>query len=161
MTRTYTEQAILAIKGLLIKAGEIQKTVLDRGLVYTPKGYIYGKDNVRISLNAAVQTLAVKLEQEDAPKPQIKRTDFNWDKLNSNTQDTLFWLAERIVDQTKDAGLVLPARLGKDGVSIPAAKQPLITNLKKAGLVATSCGAKKSHRYIQLTEEGRTIALPF
>ncbi len=137
----------------------------NRGFNFTVKGYILLDDGRRIGKAEAIQTLAAVLEQEDlaasAPvikaKGQPKRTDFTWDRLNEATHEFFFRLCEDIQTYTKDAGMTSPAPI--DQLRIGLANAPRLSNLKKAGLVISVEGAKKSHKWLRLTDSGRQLFL--
>ena len=163
MTKTYTEQAMLIVERQLKIAAQDQTPARNRGLSFTTKGYILQDDGHRIGKAAAIQILAAALEQEEIgtqmPTPRIKgqpdRTDFTWDRLNEATQEFFFHLCEDIQSYTKDAGMIVPAPINQ--VRIGLINAPRLSNLKKAGLVISVMGIKKSHKFIQLTDNGRQL----
>jgi hypothetical protein len=116
------------------------------GIKVAASGYIsqHGK---RISLETAQGVLR-------AAKP---KANYSWDRLNANTQTFFFTLCEQIQEQTKDHSLTVPARIGKNGITLTLAQCPLLTNLKRAGLIEGLVGEKKSHKLVVLTDAGRQI----
>ena len=149
----------------LVVAKRDNCTATHRGLVFTPKGRIYTHGGGRIGIESAVQFMAAKIEQEDlntsASTPKIKgqpsRTDFTWDRLNEATHEFFFRLCEDIQTYTKDAGMTCPAPI--DQLRIGLTNAPRLSNLKKAGLVISVEGAKKSHKWLRLTDSGRQLFL--
>jgi hypothetical protein len=116
-------------------------------------GYLVGiKNNKRISADAALQIIELKLHAQPAP------SRLSWDKLNDNTKSFFQWLCEQIQEQTHDHGMHTPARIGRNGIPMKLAECPLLSNLKKAGVIyGFSDPDVKSQKWVQLTEEGRTI----
>lgn len=159
---TYAERALHIIDRQLKVAARDGSDAHSRNIRFTSGGYIYHDGN-RIGRDAAVQMLAYQLEQEDQPTEQSQKiikapaSSMTWDKLNQTTQDFFFRLGEQIQSATKDANNRCAARLGHDIPSISLQDAPRLTNLKKAGLLVTQEGAKKSHRMILLTEAGQAI----
>lgn len=163
MIKTYTEQAMLIVERQLKVAAQDRTPARNRGLNFTVKGYILRDTGHRIGKAAAIQILAAALEQEELdthlPTPQIKgqpnHTDFTWDRLNTATQEFFFRLCEDIQSCTKDAGMTVPAPLNQ--LRIGLINAPRLSNLKKAGLVVSVTGTKKSHKFVQLTDSGRHL----
>lgn len=150
---TYTEQALQIVTRQLKVAARDNTDAHSRGIRFTPRGYIYiGND--RIGHDAAVQKLAHMLEVE-AGEPARIITAINHLKLNINTQNFFYWLCEQIQEQTKDHDMIVPARIGKLDIPLTLAQCPLLTNLKRAGLIESVPGAKKSHKLVRLTDAGR------
>lgn len=163
VAKTYTEQAMLIVERQLKIAAQDHTPARNRGLNFTTKGYILQDGGHRISKAAAIQILAAALEQEGLsihmPTPQIKdqpkRTDFAWDHLNEATHEFFFRLCEDIQSCTKDAGMTVPAPLNQ--LRIGLINAPRLSNLKKAGLIISVTGTKKSHKFVQLTDSGRHL----
>lgn len=159
---TYTERALHIVDRQLKVAARDGSDAHSRDIRFTSGGYIYHDGN-RIGRDAAVQMLACQLEQEDrhAEQPyeaaKTPADSMTWDKLNQATQDFFFRLGEQIQSATKDASNDCGARLGHAIPRISLQDAPRLTNLKKAGLLVTREGAKKSHKMICLTETGRAI----
>ncbi len=84
MAKTYTEQALIIVERQLKVAAQDHTPACNRGISFTPKGYILLSDGRRIGKADAVQMLAAILEAEDSPtnapapkfKGQPKRTHF-------------------------------------------------------------------------------------
>jgi hypothetical protein len=162
MTKTYTEQAIAIVERQLKVAAQDLTPARNRGINFTVRGYILLDDGRRIGKAEAIQTLAAVLEQEDQTvstpaQKQPRRSDFTWDRLNEATHEFFFRLCEDIQTYTKDAGMTSPAPL--DQLRIGLTNAPRLSNLKKAGLVISVEGAKKSHKWLRLTDSGRQLFL--
>lgn len=163
MTRTYTEQALHIVDRQLAVSKKDGSVARNRGIEFRPNGYIFA-GTTRISKESAVQTLAVKLEDEGKAKTEIKTTKktkssgITWDKLNQATKDFFFELAVQIYGATDDAHSqngIYTARLGRDIPKISLKNAPRLSNLKKAGMMETTKGTDaKSERWIRLTEQG-------
>lgn len=165
MARTYTEQALHIVERQLAVSKKDGSVARNRGIEFRPNGYIFlGTD--RIGKAAAVQTLAVKLEDEGKAKakPQAtkktKSSGITWDKLNQATKDFFFELASQIYAATDDVnfenGHPPAARLGRDIPKISLQNAPRLSNLKKAGMMESGSWNSnvKSERWIMLTEQG-------
>ena len=166
MTRTYTEQALLLVDRQLAVAARDGGVATCHGLKFTPKGYVLqAEDGRRIGKADAVQVMATYLEAADAPAPaapaaprakgEPRRTGFIWDSLNQATQGFFFQACEDIQEVTRDHSMTLAVQ-AKD-VRVGLVNAPRLTNLKKAGLIETIQGDKKSHKFIRLTDAGRAI----
>ena len=164
MTRTYTEQALHIVDRQLAVSKKDGSIARNRGIEFRPNGYIFA-GTTRISKESAVQTLAVKLEDEGKAKTEtktakkIKSSGITWDKLNQATKDFFFELAVQIYGATDDAHSqngIYTARLGRDIPKISLKNAPRLSNLKKAGMMETTSwnSNAKSERYICLTEQG-------
>jgi len=145
-TPTNLDEAVLA-------AEFSQQNVEFCGVTCTPSGYFYchGK---RIGLAKAEAIVAQhKIEQEATTTRvarQSKRTGFTWNRLNQATRD-LFYKVGLVIEQQEDGhGAMLGVVL-----HIPSAEAPRLTNLKKAGLLKTVEGVRKSHRILVLTAAGK------
>ena len=140
-----------------------QQSVVINGVTITPAGY-YLKDGKRIGLKAAEALVNVEPEAP-APEPtttptekrQPKRTGFTWDSLNAATQALFFRLAEQIQTATQDGDQLQSVRLGHDIPKIELVDAPRLSSLKKAGLLETFEGVKKSYRHLRLTDAGREL----
>ncbi len=87
----------------------------------------------------------------DTPEPrQPKRTGFTWDALNDATKALFYRVGLVIEQQGEGRGAMLGTVL-----HIPLTEAPRLTNLKKAGLLATIEGTRKSHRVLVLTDAGK------
>ena len=165
MTRTYTEQALHIVDRQLAVSKKDGSVARNRGIEFRPNGYIFA-GTTRISKESAVQTLAVKLEDEGKAKTETKTakktksSGITWDKLNQATKDFFFELASAIYAATDDVcfenGHPPAARLGRDIPKISLKNAPRLSNLKKAGMMETTSwnSNAKSERYICLTEQG-------
>lgn len=140
----------------VLQAEHNQQNVEINGVTVTPAGYFL-QAGKRIGLKAAEALVNVEPEAPEAPaeKRQPRRSGFAWDALNQATQDLFFGLCEAILEQTRDHDLSTPVRLGHDIAKIPLVDAPRLTSLKKAGLLVTTGGTIKSHKYLALTEAGR------
>ena len=154
MSKTYTEQAIAKIERqveVATKDGGIASTRDIRITVDKNGRGRYMCGGQRVSYEQAIQHLAAQLEREDqapdSPKG-VQRTNFAWDRLNGNTQDFFAKLCEDMLTVTKDASLSVPVRLGYDIPKIGPQNQPRLTNLKKANLLESYNGEKKSHKML-------------
>jgi hypothetical protein len=165
MTKTYTEQAIFAVE-LHIKAAKSSNTnILNREIVFTPKGRFYSAGGGRIGYAAVVQFFAAQIEKEDAsmtpavvPAPALKqpqRTNFEWDSLNQATKDLFFNICEQMQTISRDHSMVVPVLVKELQIGLKHA--PRLSNLKKAGLFVGHIGLKKSHKMLRLTERGKAI----
>jgi hypothetical protein len=130
------------------------------GVKVHPSGR-FSIDGTRCTEEAALAHIQSKLEapMTEATTKQAKepkRTGFSWDNLNQATKDLFFRICEEIQTATRDHSMVVAARLG-EAVKVPLADAPRLTNLKKAGLLETVEGEKKSHKMLRLTDEGRKI----
>ncbi|QQG31309.1 hypothetical protein S2L_14 [Cyanophage S-2L] len=130
------------------------------GVKVHPSGR-FSIDGTRCTEEAALAHIQSKLEapMTEATAKQTKepkRTGFSFDALNQATKDLFFRLCEEIQTATRDHGMTAAARLGTD-VKVPLTDAPRLTNLKKAGLLETVEGEKKSHKMLRLTDEGRAI----
>jgi hypothetical protein len=159
---TTLDEAVLA-------AEYSQAKVEFRGVTVTPSGYFHTKDDkgrtYRISLAKAEELAA---EPAPAPEPaepspgrtekrQPKRTGFAFESLNLATQALFFRLAEQIQEHTQDADQTCSVRLGHDIPKIELVDAPRLTSLKKAGLLETFEGVKKTHRHLRMTDAGREL----
>lgn len=145
---------------LLARMVEIAKrdgsTASAHGISVTPKGR-YMMNGTRISEAKALEML----EAARAPRPlpeakgQPRRTRFTWESLNPQTKALFFHLAEQIQEATRDHDMLVAVRLGHDIPKISLVDAPRLSNLKKAGLLETFEGTKKSHRMLRLTGAGR------
>lgn len=138
------------------------------GVKVHPSGR-FSIDGTRCTEDAALAHIAAQQARTAAPTPkaqpmtatatapakQPKRTGFTWDSLSTATQEVFFRICEEIQTATEDHSMVAAARLGVDIPKIALVDAPRITNLKKAGLLETLEGEKKSHKHIRLTDEGR------
>jgi hypothetical protein len=148
-------EATAAIAEAAALAASTDTKITTFGVTVAPSGY-YFIDGVRISQDRAVAIVAQSMAEAPAavaaaaePKP------FTWDRLNAATQATFIGLCEQMLEATRDHSLAVPVRLGKDIAPIALVDAPRITNLKRAGLLATYPGTVKSHRMLSLTPEGR------
>ena len=160
---TYTERALATIDRLTQVACKDNSTASTRGIMVSPKGYFFYQNN-RIGREQAIQQLACLLEREEnAPataKPQRKTGgQIAWDSLNQATKDFFFELGEQMQSATQDHNNSIAVRLGHDIPKILPQNQPRLTNLKKAGVVCSFSAAAKSHKMIQLSEQGQAIWL--
>ena len=162
MTRTYTEQALHIVDRQLAVSKKDGSVARNRGIEFRPNGYIFA-GTTRISKESAVQTLAVKLEDEGKAKTEIKATKktkssgITWDKLNQATKDFFFELASQIYAATSDCDSEnghYMARLGQDIPKISLKNAPRLSNLKKAGMIEHNRVVERTGRWIGLTEQG-------
>lgn len=161
MTKTYTEQA-LALATRQTEVAKRDGEANARGVKFTASGR-YFIDGTRISFEAAVQHIAARLEAEATPLPlatpklkdEPRRTGFTWDSLNQNTKDFFFSLCEEIQTATGDYDMRVSAPV--KAVTIGLINAPRLSNLKKADLIESHEGEKKSHKMLWLTDEGRAI----
>lgn len=160
MAKTYTEQALQIAERQAKIAKRDGGEANSRGVKFTASGR-YFIDGTRVGFDAAVQHIAARLEAEAAPAPTPKlkgeprRTGFNWDKLNQATQDFFFTLCEQMQTVSQDHGMTVPVSVKE--LQIGLVNAPRLTNAKKANLVRTIEGTKKSHKLLVLTDEGRAI----
>lgn len=132
------------------------------GIRVTPGGRFYAKSsNIRISRDQALAIIEETMTPKEITAP-VKACraagPITWDKLNSNTKAFFQWLGEQIQEQTHDHGMHAPARIGGGEIKLTLQQCPLLTNLKKAGVVyGFADPEKKSQKWVQLTEEGRAI----
>ena len=128
------------------------------------KGTFRFQDNTgkRIKEERALELVELQLDKEQegakADQTQVTRTGFAWDRLNKNTQDFFQQLCEEMLTATRDASLSLAVRLGHDIPKVSPQNQPRLTNLKKAGVLESFAGEKKSHKMLRLTDLGRAQA---
>lgn len=164
MAKTYTEQAFDKIERQIEIAKKdgsggtrgIRISVDKNG---SPRFQHEGK---RISQDIAMAHVAAQLEREDQPAGSpnaVQRTGFQWDRLNGNTQAFFQQICEDMLAATKDASLSLAVRLGHDIPKVGPQNQPRLTNLKKANLLESFAGEKKSHKMLRLTDAGRAQAV--
>jgi hypothetical protein len=163
MTTTTTVEGFGTVTSLdeAVLAAEFSQTKVEFcGVTCTPSGYFYAQGR-RIGLEAAEAIVAqaqaeaaatvVNEDVIEAPaKRQPKRTGFTWSSLNAATQ-ALFYKVGLVIEQQEDGH---GAMLGTD-LHIPLAEAPRLTNLKKAGLLETVEGIRKSHRILVLTAAGK------
>ena len=163
-TLTLTEQALRIAERQVQVAKKDNTDAHARGVTFKPSGYIFiGTD--RISLAAAVQFIAMRLEEEQKPAPAKPKAvkaaagPMTWDKLNQATQDFFFDLCEQIQTVTRDHSMVEGVRLGHDIPKISLKNAPRLSNLKKAGVLETYSNndSPKSHKFVGLTEQGQAI----
>jgi hypothetical protein len=116
----------------------------------------------RIKEERALELLEQTLdkEQEGAKNAQssVQRTGFSWNNLNANTQTFFQEICEQMLTATRDASLQVSVRLGHDIPKVAPQNQPRLTNLKKAGVLESFAGEKKSHKMLRLTDAGRVQA---
>jgi len=162
MTRTYTEQALHIVERQLTVSEKDGCAARNRGIEFRPNGYIFHGKN-RIGKAAAVQTLAVILEEEGKANAlgtadqDTKSKKMTWDKLNQATKDFFFELASQIYAATNDADSEnghYMARLGQDIPKISLKNAPRLSNLKKAGMIEHNRVTERTGRWIGLTEQG-------
>ena len=134
------------------------------GVKVTPKGRYANLDGIRIGHDQAVQTIADALNAEAAPAPvrapkapKAPAGPMTWDKLNQNTKDYFFRLCEEIQTATQDHGMTCSVRLGHDIPKISLVDAPRLTNLKKACLLRSYEGEKKTYKMLALTELGQAL----
>jgi len=130
------------------------------GVKVHPSGR-FSIDGTRCTEEAAFAHIQSKLEAPMTQTPakqtkEPKRTGFDWDNLNQATRDLFFRICEEIQAATEDYSMLAAARLGTD-IKIPLTDAPRLTNLKKAGVLETIEGEKKSHKMLRLTVAGRQI----
>ncbi|MEK9630254.1 MAG: hypothetical protein VW076_00090 [Synechococcus sp.] len=113
----------------------------------------------RIKEARALELIEQQLDKEQegakADQTQVQRTGFAWDRLNSNTQAFFQEICEQMLTATQDASLVVAVRLGTDIPKVSPQNQPRLTNLKKAGMLESIAGERKSHKMLRLTDAGR------
>ena len=158
---TYTERAQAIIDRLVQVARKDGSAASTRGISISPKGY-FTYVNIRISREQAIQRLADFFEHEENAPAQAESQrkvsgKITWDSLNQATKDFFFELGEQIASATQDHNNSIAVRLGHDIPKITPQNQPRLTNLKKAGVVSSFNGATKSHKMIQLSEQGQAI----
>lgn len=132
------------------------------GVRVTPGGRFYAKNsNCRIGRDDALAEIEKNLAPKVVAAPKAPRGaagSMTWDKLNNNTKQFFQWLGEQIQEKTHDHGMHTPARIGRNEIALTLQQCPLLTNLKKAGVVYGFVDPeKKSQKWVQLTEEGRAI----
>ena len=132
------------------------------GVRVTPGGRFYAKSsNIRIGRDDALAIIEKALAPEVVSTPKALRAavgPMTWDKLNDNTKQFFQWLGEQIQEKTHDHGMHTPARIGRNEIALTLQQCPLLTNLKKAGVVyGFADPEKKSQKWVQLTEDGRAI----
>lgn len=159
----YTERAQATIDRLVQVARRDNSTASTRGISISPKGY-FTYVNIRISREQAIQRLADFFEHEEntpalAESQRKTSGKISWDKLNQATKDFFFELGEQMQSVTQDHSNSIAVRLGHDIPKISPQNQPRLTNLKKAGIIRSFSGATKSHKMIQLSEQGQAIWL--
>ena len=127
---------------------EIASLNPDLGIKVAASGYI-SKDGKRISL-AEASTICSGAK---------RRSAWTWQTLNSNTQEFFIELCELVMTESRDASLVVPARIGKNsGIQLKMSQLPLLTNCKKAGLCRTFAdGDRKSQKWVEISPYGRDI----
>jgi len=158
---SYTERALATIDRLVQVAQRDDSTATTREISISPKGYFFYQNN-RISRAQAIQLLACSLEHEEnalaLAEPQRKTgRKISWDNLNQATKGFFFELGEQMQSVTQDHNNSIAVRLGHDIPKISAQNQPRLTNLKKAGVIRSFSGSIKSHKMIQLSEQGQAI----
>lgn len=142
------------------------------GVKVHPSGR-FSIDGARCTEDAALAHIAAQQVRADPPTPKAqhmtdtttatapakgpKRTGFTWGGLNAATQGVFIRLCEDIQAATEDHSMAAAARLAVDIPKINPIDAPRITNCKKAGLLETLEGDKKSHKLIRLTDEGRRV----
>lgn len=156
MTRTTTEKALEIIERGIVVAAKDEVAFTSRCVKVSPKGYFF-INGQRSSKEQAIQALAHYLNEEAKEPAAVKRTDFSWHNLNPATQAVFFELAEQILEATKDASYTVAVRIGHDIPSYGKQNQPRVTNLKKAGVLASVEGKVKSHRMLAITDTGRQV----
>jgi hypothetical protein len=141
------------LESLINSAATLGEGQNEFGIKASPKGYLIDvKNNKRVNTDAALQIITANLPVQVAP------SRLSWDKLNDNTKSFFQQLAEQIQSQTQDHGMHVPARIGRNGIPMKLAECPLLSNLKKAGVIyGFSDPEVKSQKWVQLTEEGRAI----
>lgn len=158
MTETATQRALDLITRWTKVAQRDNTTAGGYGVKVSPKGRYANAEGTRIGHDQAVQIVAAALNAEALPATTaVTAQTFAWDKLNQNTKDFFFRFCELIQTQTGDYSMVVPARIGKHGISITLAECPLLTNLKRAGVLVGTTGEKATHKYVAVTELGQAI----
>jgi hypothetical protein len=104
----------------------------------------------------AVQVLAEQLEREANPDALPTRS-FSWYRLNEGTKDFFFWLCRQIEIQSNDPTLQSAVPIGRGHIHLTTAQCPLLTNLKKAGVIEGYQGMGTRLRLIKLTAAGHDI----
>lgn len=159
---TSTEQAIRIIERGLTVAKRDGSAFASRNVKISPKGYFY-VNGQRCSQADATQALSFVLNEEakELTKPLEKRTrttgPMTWERLNKATQEFFFELAEQMQTASQDHNNGVAVRLGHSIPKIEAKNQPRLTNLKKIGVIRSFNGELKSHKMLQLTEQGQAI----
>lgn len=164
---TATEQAIRIIERGLTVAARDNAPFTSRNVKVSPKGYFF-VNGQRCSQADATQALAYVLNEEAKaeiaalenakPGKRVRAAGpMTFESLNKATQDFFFELGEQIQTVTQDANNSIAARLGHDIPKIDAKNQPRLSNLKKAGVIESVTGEKKTHKLIRLTERGQAI----
>lgn len=125
------------------------------GVKVHPSGR-FSIDGTRCTEEAALahiqaQQAPVMTEAQTTARKEPQRTGFTWENLNQATQDLFFELC-RLIQNANN--LEAPVRLGHDIPKVALTDAPRLTNLKKAGLLETIDGEKKSHRMLRITEAG-------
>lgn len=124
-----------------------QRTEL--GIKVAASGYI-SRNGKRISLEDASAICG-------AAGPKLP---YQFQKLNQATRDFFFNLCEAAQELTRDHQLDTPFRVGKHGIPVQLANGPRLSNLKRSGVInGFADPSHKSHKYLQLTEEGRSLWL--
>ena len=117
----------------------------------------------RIKEERALELIEQRLDKEQegakADQTKVTRTGFAWDRLNANTQIFFQELCEQMLTASRDASLQVAVRLGHDIPKVSPQNQPRLTNLKKAGVLESFAGEKKSHKMLRLTDAGRAQAV--
>ena len=134
-TLTLTEQALRLAERQVQVAKKDNTDAHARGVTFKPSGYVFiGAD--RVSFDAAVQFITVRLEEEQKPAPAKPKAakaaagPMTWDKLNQATKDFFFDLCEQIQTVTRDHSMVEGVRLGHDLPKISLPPAPRLSNLK-------------------------------
>jgi len=164
---TSTEQAIRIIERGLTVAKRDDSVFTSRNIKISPKGYFY-VNGQRCSQTDATQALAHVLNEEakaemaalEKAKPGKRirvAGPMTFESLNKATQDFFFELAEQMQTASRDHNNGVAIRLGHSIPKIEAKNQPRLTNLKKVGVIRSVNGELKSHKMLQLTEQGQAI----
>ena len=154
MAITTTEKALAIIERGIIVAAKDDVAFTSRCVKVSPKGYFF-VNGQRCNKDQAVQALAHYLNEEAMEPAAIRRTEFSWGSLNAATQALFFEIAEQILTATQDASYSVPVRIGHDIPTFGKQNQPRVTNLKKAGVLASAPGKVKSHKMLIVTDAGR------
>ena len=86
------------LESLINSAATLGEGQSKLGIKASPKGYLVDiKNNKRVSADAALQIIELKLHAQPAP------SRLSWDKLNDNTKWFFQWLCGRIQGQTEVA----------------------------------------------------------
>jgi hypothetical protein len=152
---TYTEKAQSIVSRQLHVAALDGGIATNRSLRFDANGGISHKGQP-VEQAEAVQILAEQLEREANPDALPTRS-FSWYRLNEGTKDFFFWLCRQIEIQSKDPTLRSAVPIGRDHIHLTTAQCPLLTNLKKAGVIESHQGAGTRLRSIQLTTAGHDI----